>query len=65
MVARATSDGHLDTSFAAPNGYLYVGDAGSIHCAAVYPGHKVVLGGGDEGGSPGPGTFGSVARMWM
>jgi hypothetical protein len=42
-----------------------VGDYGSVHCAAVYPGHKVVIGGGDEGATPGTGTFGIVARMWM
>ena len=66
VVARTTCDGKLDPCFGTGGVLsLYVGDFGSIHCAAVYPGHKVVIGGGDEGGSPGPGTFGIVARMWM
>ncbi|AUX41538.1 hypothetical protein SOCE26_029580 [Sorangium cellulosum] len=66
VLARTTRDGapdpHFGTDGVAP---LYVGDNGSIHCVAVYPGHKVVIGGGDEGGSPGPGTYGVVARLWM
>jgi hypothetical protein len=32
---------------------------------AAYPGHKVVISGGNEGGTPGPGTFGIVVRLWM
>ncbi len=66
VLARTTCDGQLDPCFGTGGVLsLYVGDFGSIHCAAVYPGHRVVIGGGDEGGSPGPGTFGVVARMWM
>lgn len=66
VLARTTRNGKLDSKFGTGGVLsLYVGDNGSIHCAAVYPGNKVVIGGGDEGGSPGPGTFGIVARMWM
>lgn len=66
LLARYTRNGKLDPHFGTGGVLsLFVGDYGSIHCAAVYPGHKVVIGGGDEGGSPGPGTFGVVARLWM
>jgi hypothetical protein len=27
--------------------------------------YKGILSGGDEGGTPGPGTFGVLIRMWM
>jgi uncharacterized delta-60 repeat protein len=66
VLARYTRDGSLDPHFGTGGvRSLFVGDSGSIHCAAVYPGHKVIIGGGNEGGTPGPGTFGVVARLWM
>jgi uncharacterized delta-60 repeat protein len=66
VLARYTRNGKLDPHFGTGGvTSLYVGDNGSIHCVAVYPGHKVVICGGNEGGTPGPGTFGIVARMWM
>lgn len=66
VLARYTRDGRLDPNFGTGGvRSLFVGDSGSIHCAAVYPGHKVIIGGGNEGGTPGPGTFGVVARLWM
>lgn len=66
VMARYTRDGELDPYFGVGGVLsLFVGDYGSIHSVAVYPGHKVVISGGNEGGSPGPGTFGVVVRMWM
>ncbi|WP_437680701.1 hypothetical protein [Sorangium sp. So ce131] len=66
VLARTTRDGAPDPHFGTGGvSSLYVGEYGSIRCVAVYPGHKVVIGGGDEGGSPGPGTYGVVARLWM
>lgn len=66
VLARYTRDGQLDPHFGTGGvASLYVGDSGNIHCVALYPGHKVLIGGGNEGGTPGPGTFGIVARLWM
>jgi uncharacterized delta-60 repeat protein len=66
VLARYTRDGTLDPHFGAGGvSPLYVGDYGSVHCVALYGRHKVLIGGGDEGGSPGPGTYGVVARLWM
>jgi uncharacterized delta-60 repeat protein len=66
VVARYTRSGELDPHFGVAGVLsLFVGDAGSIRSVAAYPGHKVVISGGNEGGTPGPGTFGIVVRLWM
>ncbi len=66
VLARYTRTGELDAHFGVGGVLpLFVGDSGSIHAVAAYPGHKVVIAGGNAGGTPGPGTFGVVVRMWM
>ncbi|WP_437587616.1 hypothetical protein [Sorangium sp. So ce1000] len=66
VLARYLRDGRLDRNFGTGGVLsLYVGDSGSIQRAAVYPGHKVVVCGANQGGVPGPGTYGIVARLWM
>ncbi len=68
LVIRFTPDGAIDTLFGT-NGdgtaLVNIGGAGRPECLAVYADHLLLIGGGDEGGSPGPGTFGVIARMWM
>ena len=41
------------------------GEFGVPHTVRVISGDQVLLGGADVGMSPGPGTYGVVARMWM
>ncbi|WP_437974371.1 hypothetical protein WMF11_38610 [Sorangium sp. So ce295] len=66
VLARYLRDGRLDPNFGAGGVLsLYVGDSGGIQRAAVYPGQKVVVCGENQGGVPGPGTYGIVARLWM
>jgi hypothetical protein len=68
LLVRFTSKGAVDTLFG-PNGtglaLIFIGDNGAPGAIEVYDDHRIVLGGGDSGGSPGPGTFGIVARLWM
>lgn len=66
VLARYLRDGRLDPNFGVGGVLsLYVGDSGDIQRAAVYPGQKVVICGANQGGVPGPGTYGIVARLWM
>ncbi|WP_438015712.1 hypothetical protein WMF18_33280 [Sorangium sp. So ce315] len=66
VLARYLRDGRIDANFGIGGVVsLYIGDQGAIHRAAVYPGQKVVVCGENQGGVPGPGTFGIVARLWM
>ncbi|WP_437956268.1 hypothetical protein WME76_33185 [Sorangium sp. So ce119] len=66
VLARYTRDGRIDANFGTGGVVsLYVGDQGGIHRAAIYSGQKVVVCGENQGGVPGPGTFGIVARLWM
>ncbi|WP_437764608.1 hypothetical protein WMF27_34435 [Sorangium sp. So ce281] len=66
VLARYLRDGRLDPNFGVGGVLsLYIGDSGGIHRAAVYPGQKVVICGENQGGVPGPGTYGIVARLWM
>jgi hypothetical protein len=44
---------------------VFLGDDGVPASLEVYPDHRIVIGAGDEGATPGPGTFGVVARVWM
>jgi uncharacterized delta-60 repeat protein len=66
VVARYTRGGALDVYFD-QDGILslYVGDSGAIRAIEQYSNSKILIGGGDSGGMPGPGTFGVVVRMWM
>ncbi|WP_437734375.1 hypothetical protein [Sorangium sp. So ce1335] len=66
LLARYTCDGALDPAFG-DGGLLPVdlGEFGVLHTVRAISGDQVLLGGGDVGMSPGPGTYGVVARMWM
>jgi len=68
LLVRFTSRGELDPLFGPGRDgkvALDLGERGAPRALEVYSRHLVVIGGGDEGGTPGPGTFGVVARMWM
>lgn len=66
VLARYTLDGALDSGFGAEGVLsLDLGDNAKIESVRAYPNHRVVIGGGDEGETPGPGTYGLVARLWM
>jgi uncharacterized delta-60 repeat protein len=66
IMARLTRDGALDPYFDQDGIFqVYLGDSGVARGLEVYSRSKVLVSGGDEGGSPGPGTFGVVVRMWM
>lgn len=68
LLVRFTSKGAIDTLFG-PSGTgqvsIFIGDNGAPGAIQLYGDHQIVLGGGDSGGTPGPGTFGVVARLWM
>ncbi|WP_433932635.1 hypothetical protein AB3662_00530 [Sorangium cellulosum] len=66
LLARYTCGGALDPAFG-DGGVLPVdlGEFGVLHTVRVISGNQILLGGGDVGMSPGPGTYGVVARMWM
>ena len=68
LVIRFTPNGAIDTLFGTANdgtATVTIGGAGRPECLEVSSEHLLLVAGGDEGGSPGPGTFGIVARMWM
>jgi hypothetical protein len=66
VVARYTEAGAVDTAFGAGGVVpLFVGEYGVIHTVLMDAGGGALIGGGDEGASPGPGTFAVVARMCM
>jgi|GEM_PF-6650771 len=68
LVIRFTPNGAIDMLFGTANdgtATVNIGGSGRPECIEVYSEHLLLVGGGDEGGSPGPGTFGIVARMWM
>ncbi len=68
LLARFTRRGAVDTLFGTGESgvaRLFIGDAGLPGAIAVYSDHLLVISGGNQGGTPGPGTFGIVARMWM
>jgi hypothetical protein len=66
MLVRYTRDGALDAGFG-EGGVLTLdlGEDGVLHAIADYSQLQVIVVGGDVGMSPGPGTYGVVARMWM
>jgi len=65
-VVLVTARGIIDPLFGA-NGELAVsfGDASVPGGLRVYSEHLLLVTGGDAGGTPGPGTFGVVERIWM
>lgn len=65
---RLTPTGAIDTLFGtAGDGSqaVVLGDAGEAFSLAVYSPFRVLVGGGNQGGTPGPGTFAVIARVWM
>ncbi|UQA58962.1 hypothetical protein [Polyangium aurulentum] len=66
LVVRYTCQGSLDGTFGS-GGVVRpdLGEDGVLHTVERYSDDRVLLGGGDVGMSPGPGTYGVVARMWM
>ncbi|WP_438017648.1 hypothetical protein WMF18_00495 [Sorangium sp. So ce315] len=66
LLARYACDGALDPAFG-DGGVLAVdlGEFGVLRTVRVISGDQILLGGGDVGMTPGPGTYGVVARMWM
>jgi uncharacterized delta-60 repeat protein len=66
MLARYTRAGQLDPYFGQA-GLLgpYIGESGVIHTVELHASSKVLIAGGNAGGTPGPGTFGIIVRMWM
>jgi uncharacterized delta-60 repeat protein len=68
VVARYSRAGALDVYFGdGGDGVLspYIGESGSLQAVEVDSKNKVLIAGGNAGGTPGPGTFGIVVRMWM
>jgi uncharacterized delta-60 repeat protein len=67
VVARYTSAGALDKFFSADGieTAIPIGTSGVLRTVMLFDDHRVILGGGNEGGVPGPGTFGILVRMWM
>ena len=68
LLIRFTADGAVDTLFGTTGDgtvNLNIGDSGAPQTLSVYSDHLIVVGGGNQGGTPGPGTFAVVARMWM
>lgn len=66
VLARYTRDGALDPHFDGDGVLeLFLGENGVARGLAAYGNSKVLVSGGNQGGTPGPGTFGVVVRMWM
>lgn len=66
VVARYTPAGELDPSFGGGGVVrLNLGEYGVAHTVRVDAAGRALIGGGDEGASPGPGTYAVVARMCM
>lgn len=65
-VVRLTARGAIDPRFGM-DGEVAVsfGDASVPGGLQVYSEHLLLIAGGDAGGTPGPGTFGVVERIWM
>lgn len=68
QLVRLTRSGALDRKFG-PDGTgkvtVVFGEFGVPGGLQVYSDDQLLVSGGDAGGSPGPGTFGVVARYWM
>ena len=68
QLIRFSADGVSDSLFGTSgdgSATIAIGDSGEPTCVAVYDLHRVVVGGGNQGGTPGPGTFAVIARIWM
>jgi uncharacterized delta-60 repeat protein len=65
-LVRLTRDGAIDPYFGHEGLFpLYLGDSGVVRGLEVLSKAKVLIAGGNQGGTPGPGTFGVVVQMWM
>lgn len=65
-LVRITRDGGFDPYFGHEGLFpLYLGDSGVVRGLEVLSSAKVLISGGNQGGTPGPGTFGVVVQMWM
>jgi uncharacterized delta-60 repeat protein len=67
VVVRYTKAGALDKFFSGDGieTAIPIGTSGVLRTVLLFNNHKVILAGGNEGGVPGPGTFGILVRMWM
>jgi hypothetical protein len=66
LVVRYACEGALDPSFGVGGVLeLDIGEYGVAHTVRVHSNDRILIGGGNVGMSPGPGTYGVVARMWM
>jgi hypothetical protein len=57
---RCRCDGTLERVYPAD-----LGEYGELRALHPLGTDRLLIGGGDVGMSPGPGTYGIVARMWM
>lgn len=64
---RLTKAGALDPLFDTDGVLMNIplGDSGVLRGVDRFDGRRVILSGGNQGGTPGPGTFGVIVRMWM
>lgn len=66
VVARYTPVGELHPAFGTGGVLpLDLGEYGVAHTIVASPGRKALIGGGDEGASPGPGTYAVIARLCL
>lgn len=66
IVARYTGWGELDRAFGTGGiQAVNLGEYGVAHAVVLDTPCKALIGGGDEGATPGPGTYAVVARMCM
>lgn len=66
VVARFTREGTLDATFGTGGiQTVDLGEYGVAHTVVIDARCKALIGGGDEGATPGPGTYAVVARMCM
>ncbi|ACY17510.1 delta-60 repeat domain-containing protein [Haliangium ochraceum] len=66
VLVRLSRDGGLDPYFDG-DGVLsmYVGDCGAVETLALVGRSRLLIAGGDECGTPGPGTAGIILRLWI
>lgn len=67
VVARFDKTGALDKFFSNDGieTAVPVGTSGTLRNVLLFDNARVIISGGNEGGTPGPGTFGVLVRMWM
>ena len=67
IAVRYTRTGALDPFFDQDgiDTTIPLGTNGVLRGVKRFDNHRVILTGGNQGGTPGPGTFGIIVRMWM